>query len=538
MDIIQAENISFSYANSPKIFDDISFQIKEGDFVLLCGLSGCGKTTLLKHLKHTIAPFGNFSGNIYYKNKAVNLIDKYTLASEIGYVFQSPDKQIVSETPSGEIAFGLENLGIRSGEIRRRVAEMVGFFGIGSFFENDIQTLSGGQKQLINLASIMVMQPDVLLLDEPGAMLDPISRNDFIFTLNRLNKELGLTIIICEHQLDTIFPIVDKVLYMENQKLYSYHSAREAAYQLIETPMAAALPSAARIYLLLENQGRHLTLTTRDCRKYLSNKLQDNQFLYEEEKFTSLKPISFQLKNCFFKYEKQQPNILLNLSMEGRNSDFIGIVGGNGSGKTTLLNILAKVIVPYYGRLKINGNGVILPQNPQTLFCRETIREDIKNLIDRNHLDKDMIENLISKYTFFEQIRTLYELNPLDLSGGELQKIALFKLLLLSPAVLLLDEPTKGLDSFNKRHLGKMLVSLLKDGICIVMVSHDLEFCAEYCTTCGMLFNGCIVSMDTPCEFFSTNHFYTTETGKIAKDMIAKAVCPEHIKTVIQKEDI
>ena len=217
MEIIKTKDLTFHYKNNPKtILDSISLDIYEGDFILLFGPSGCGKTTLLKHLKHLIAPVGTVSGDIYFHGKPINEVSERSLVSDIGFVFQNPESQIVCDFPFAEMAFGLENLGFSSNEIRRRVAEMASFFGIENYFEKDINTLSGGQKQLLNLASIMVMQPSVLLLDEPTSMLDPVCTGEFFSIINKINKELGLTVIICEHQLEAIYPIVDKVCYLEN----------------------------------------------------------------------------------------------------------------------------------------------------------------------------------------------------------------------------------------------------------------------------------------------------------------------------------
>lgn len=215
MALLQIENLSFRYPKSERLaLDSVTLNIHAGDFVVVCGESGCGKTTLLKLLKRELAPAGEKNGSISYNELLQEELDPRVSAHEIGYVLQNPDNQIVTDKVWHELAFGLENLGIPTQVIRRRVGEMASYFGIQDWFRRNTDELSGGQKQLLNLAAVMVMQPKILILDEPTSQLDPIAAADFIATLQKLNRELGLTILLVEHRLEEVFPIADKVLFM------------------------------------------------------------------------------------------------------------------------------------------------------------------------------------------------------------------------------------------------------------------------------------------------------------------------------------
>lgn len=549
MEIIKTENLTFKYKNNSKmILDNISLNIYEGDFILLCGPSGCGKTTLLKHLKHLIAPVGTVSGNIYYNGKAIGEVEKRKLVSDIGYVFQNPESQIVCDKPFEEMAFGLENLGYPSNEIRRRVAEMASFFGIENYFEKDIHTLSGGQKQLLNLAAIMVMQPSVLLLDEPTSMLDPVCTGEFISIVNKINKELGLTVIICEHQLEAIYPIVDKVCYMEDGKIIAFDNPNNVAkYMFVNNSnMTYALPTPARIFKELTSEyiedidSTSIPLNVRDGRICLNYYIEKNNIDVSTlstlhaasiEKKQNKDNCALKIENIYFRYEKSGNDILKNISFQTYENEIFSILGGNGVGKTTLLSLLTGINKPYRGKIKnpVNKEIAYLPQNPVHVFVKDTIKEDLEFLIKINKLSKDVLEETINKYEFFKDVHNFYDSNPLDLSGGEQQKLAFLKILLLNPKIILLDEPTKGLDAFSKSNLAFILDTLKQSGISIIIVTHDLEFAAKFSDRCALMFNGEIVSLDIPTRFFTNNHFYTTGASKVTKNILQDTITVDDV---------
>lgn len=529
MALIKIEDLNFSYNGSVRnILNHINLEINEGDFVLLCGPSGCGKTTLLKHIKHLIAPEGLKKGKLRMDDISYDDIPERVFVSDIGFVFQHPDSQIVHDKPFAEMAFGLENLGYSSDEIRRRVAEMASFFGMESFFEKDIHTLSGGQKQLLNLASVMVMQPKLLLLDEPISQLDPISTEDFLFALERLNKELGLTILICEHRLESLYSMADKVCLMDNGSVVCYDTPNLVADVIFQNNdrMKAALPVPARLYdEICPGDKRIYPFTVKEGRAFLRTLPRKETVNVTAAQVMQKKKL-FEAKHVYYRYEKNLPDVLRDISFFGCENEIFSIVGGNGVGKTTLISLLCRIKRPYRGKIKINSekSPAYLPQNPLKLFLKDTIREDFHYLLSMHGLNPSQLKKLMEQYPFFEGMEKLFASNPLDLSGGELQKLAFMKILLLEPDIILLDEPTKGLDAYAKNHLSSLLNELKQEGRCIVMVTHDLEFAAENSDRCAMMFRGEMVSTDTPENFFSDNQFYTTAAAKISKNLIPKAV--------------
>ena len=537
--VFQAKKLEFCYHSSNQpVLRGVDFTIQPGEFILLCGQSGCGKTTLLRHLKHLIAPVGKMAGELLFEGNPIQSMEERKLVSDIGFVFQAPDDQIVCDRVFAEMAFGLENLGIPSDEIRRRVAEMASFFGIEHYFSQTIDTLSGGQKQILNLASVMAMQPKVLILDEPTSQLDPISSSEFFAVLSRLNQELGLTIIITEHKLEEIYPLADRVFLMEEGKLLVKDTPKAVAAWIGEHQhkMRYALPTASRIYQQLRCSGE-IPLTVKEGRQML-NQLEVTKTAPKEQTILPKQKPVLKLKGIRFRYEKNGRDILRDLSLEVFPGELLSILGGNGAGKTTLLHLLCKTYRPYQGKIKLNGKDLAklpqkelcqnhlayLPQNPLMVFVKDTVKQDLLFLAETQKIDPKQIEQTIQAYSFFQDILPLMERNPMDLSGGELQRAAFLKILLRKPQIILLDEPTKGLDAFSKHDLSFILKELNQHGITILMVTHDVEFSAEHSDRCALLFNGEIVSTGTPKEFFSSNHFYTTAASKISKGILEQAV--------------
>ncbi|MBR3791172.1 MAG: ABC transporter ATP-binding protein, partial [Clostridia bacterium] len=265
MEIYNIKNLSFTYPNQDKkALNEINLTVNEGEFVCIMGKSGCGKTTLLRLLKTALAPNGEICGSIYFMGNPISECDNYTEAQKIGFVMQNIEAQLVTDKVWHELSFGLENLGVPTGKIRARVAEMASFFGIGEWFYKDVCDLSGGQKQILNLASIMVMQPSVLILDEPTSQLDPISAMEFLKTLERINKELGTTIIITEHRTEEIFSICDRVIAMDNGMILADERKEKLPDKLSGTEFNKFLPTGARIYEKLSNE-KNYPITVRDA---------------------------------------------------------------------------------------------------------------------------------------------------------------------------------------------------------------------------------------------------------------------------------
>ena len=527
---IKIKNLIFSYPNSEKTaLNDINLTVNQGEFVTICGKSGCGKSTLLRHLKPILTPHGKTSGEIYFDGKSIYDLSDREQAENIGFVMQNPDNQIVTDKVWHELVFGLESLGINSAEIRSKAAEMASFFGIQNWFYENVANLSGGQKQILNLASVMVMNPTLLLLDEPSSQLDPISAHDFFTMLERINTELGVTIILSEHNLSEVFPLSDKVVVMEDGKITAENTPYKIGEELKQNSMFAALPTPTKIYYSLGNNSGNCPITIRDGHKWLEKQQINEHFEFKSEKNRiNTEPI-LELKDVWFRYEKNSDDILKGLSFKVHENEFYAIVGGNGVGKSTALSVISKINKPYRGKVFINDDTkvAVMPQNPQSLFLKKSVLEELYDAVF--DVEKEKRKNEIEYVIKLCELDNLLENHPYDLSGGEQQRVALAKMLLRKPDLLVLDEPTKGFDACFKRKLAMILKSLQKNGMTVLMVTHDIEFCAEYADICAMFFDGNIVSEAPPRKFFAENNFYTTSAKRMADGIIENAVLDKDV---------
>lgn len=527
---IKIKNLIFSYPNSEKTaLNDINLTVNQGEFVTICGKSGCGKSTLLRHLKPILTPHGKTSGEIYFNGKSIYDLSDREQAENIGFVMQNPDNQIVTDKVWHELVFGLESLGINSAEIRSKAAEMASFFGIQNWFYENVANLSGGQKQILNLVSVMVMNPTLLLLDEPSSQLDPISAHDFFTMLERINTELGVTIILSEHNLSEVFPLSDKVVVMEDGKITAENTPYKIGEELKQNSMFAALPTPTKIYYSLGNNSGNCPITIRDGHKWLEKQQINEHFEFKSEKNRiNTEPI-LELKDVWFRYEKNSDDILKGLSFKVHENEFYAIVGGNGVGKSTALSVISKINKPYRGKVFINDDTkvAVMPQNPQSLFLKKSVLEELYDAVF--DVEKEKRKNEIEYVMKLCELDNLLENHPYDLSGGEQQRVALAKMLLRKPDLLVLDEPTKGFDACFKRKLAMILKSLQKNGMTVLMVTHDIEFCAEYADICAMFFDGNIVSEAPPRKFFAENNFYTTSAKRMADGIIENAVLDKDV---------
>ena len=535
----QIENLSFSYptAKDKMTLADINLSIEQGEYIVLCGASGSGKTTLLRQLKSVLAPHGEKTGTILFNGIPLEQVSQQEQAAKIGYVMQNPEEQIVTDKVWHELAFGLESLGCDQKMMRARVAEMACYFGIADWFHKDVATLSGGQKQLLNLASIMAMQPEVLILDEPTSQLDPIAASDFLNTVRKINTELGTTVIITEHRLEDIFPHADRAVVMEGGRVIANDTPRRIGQLLYEQKnhMFTAMPTPVRVFYSAAGEGE-CPLTVREGRTWLSQHYRNPKVTaLPEEILPAREEIALSLKELWFRYEKDGADILRGVSAEIPIGTLYAIVGGNGAGKSTALKAICGICKPYRGKVKVFGKPVekfktgelfggclaMLPQDPKSLFVKNTLREDLAEMTK----DREKLAQIAALC----EIDHLLDSHPYDLSGGEQQRSALAKVLLTDPKLLLLDEPTKGIDSFFNEKLAGILCKLKKQGITIVMVSHDVEFCAKYADTVSMFFDGQLLTTDTPRRFFGSNSFYTTAANRMSRHVFSMAVTAENV---------
>ena len=532
MERFKIQNLTFTYPEQEiPVLRDVSMELNPGDFAVLAGPSGCGKSTMLRQLKTVLAPHGKQEGTIFFNGEPLGEVDNRTQSAKIGFVMQDPDSQIVTDKVWHELAFGLESLGVDTATIRGRVAEMASFFGIQTWFHRPVTELSGGQKQLLNLASIMVLQPDVLILDEPTSQLDPIAATDFLQTLGRINRELGTTILICEHRLEDVIPMANRLLILDKGELIA-DDTPVGTFEILRNrkhPMLHSMPTPMQIWSIL-NWNTPCPMTVSDGRNQLSDWAEEHTLTQIPER-PAKEPVHapiITLDEVWFRYEKDAPDILKSVSMKAYPGELLCILGGNGTGKSTTLSVLSGVRKPYRGKMTCNAKKVTaLPQNPQMLLVKKNVREELLSVFPGKKLHE--VADIIGEMAALCRLEGLLDRHPYDLSGGEQQRTALAKVLLQNPEVLLLDEPTKGVDNDFKITFAGILKELTSRGVCVIMVSHDVEFCAQYADRCGLFFDGGIVTMDAPQPFFAGKSFYTTAANRMARHLLPNAVTPEDV---------
>lgn len=557
MGILDVRDFSFAYpGGTMEILHDVNLSVEEGEFLVLCGTSGCGKSTLLRNLKSALAPSGAKTGEILFCGKSLEKVGQREQSAEIGYVLQNPDNQIVTDKVWHELAFGLESLGYDTPEIRLRVSEMASYFGIHDWFYKDVTELSGGQKQLLNLASIMAMHPSLLILDEPTSQLDPIAASDFLETIKKINRDMGITIIITEHRLEDIFPAADKVLVMDGGRIIAEGEPRDVGIQLMRMnhPMFQAMPAPMQIHAQVESD-LPCPLTVRRGREWISKLLPDKEHVQEPalEGGGKTQPKELlEFKEVWFRYEQTTRDVVKGLNLKLYEGECYCLLGGNGAGKSTTLSLMCKVREPYRGKILINGVNIkhipdkemfhgmlgVVPQNPQSLFVKKTVRDELYEMIGgpaekkSPEYDSEMKkQDAIMGFAKLVHLDHRLNYHPYDLSGGEQQRLALAKILLLKPKLLLMDEPTKGMDQAFKNEFAEIMAKLKSHGVTIFMISHDIEFCARYADRCGLFFDGNIVTSNPPREFFSGNNFYTTSSNRMARHRFPNAIT---VKDVIK----
>ncbi len=519
MEAVRIKDLTFTYpgADLPAL-EGINLSLEEGRILCILGPTGCGKTTLLKNLKPIVRPHGEIRGSVEIFMGEVGDLSQREQAAGIGYVTQNPENQIVTDKVWHELAFGLENLGTEPETIRRKVAEIAGFFGIESWYKNMTSELSGGQKQLLNLAAAMVSSPRLLLLDEPTAQLDPVAAADFLAAVKRVNLELGTTIILTEHRTDEVVSLADKICVMKDGQVGAYGTARDIARKAVQgerlndkVSLLDIMPQPLQAYAASEDGDCEwdLPLDVPSGRRWLSGIIevgelaeQGSQHFPEDAKAKedrTAKEHAVEVKKVWYRYDKNRSDVLKGVNLKVSKGEVFALLGGNGAGKTTLLNLLCGNAKAYRGEVSAKGSIAMLPQDPQTLFLDDTAGGEFG------------------------------ERHPYDLSGGEQQRLALEIVFSADADIYLLDEPTKGLDPYYKKKLIEQIRKLKDEGKTIIIVSHDMTFCARVADKCAMLFRGEIVSEEAARKFFAENMYYTTPVGRMSRGLIEGALLPEDI---------
>ena len=534
MALFELREYSFAYPGGADALRKCSLTVERSQFWLLCGPSGCGKTTLLRSLKPEISPCGRRSGELRYDGVPLKELSPVRSAREIGFVFQDPENQIVTDTVWHELAFGLENLGLPTPAVRRKVAETALFFGIDQWFDKKVWELSGGEKQLLNLAAVMAMGCGTVVLDEPTAQLDPVAARNFISLLLRIHRELGTTVILSEHRLEELLPSVTHVALMEEGQVAFAGPPREFTRMVTSTPghrFLPALSAPSRIFAGVGGRGE-CPLSVAEGRLWLekilkgvsapSGTLQGEKHgapASRKERDTALR-----VRDLWYRWPGGD-FILRGLDLELAAGEIHAVLGGNGSGKTTLLNLLAGVLTPVRGGIKVSGRRkvALLSQAPKAMFRFDTLREEL----EAPGVKKGEAEELAARLG----LAGLLDRHPHDLSGGEQQRAALAKLLLRHPDILLLDEPAKGLDAFAREELRDLLLELRDEGKTILLVTHDAEFAARCADCCTMIFGGQRICTQPSREFFAGNQFFTTDACRMMSAAGFSAVtCQEAVE--------
>ncbi len=526
MAFLAVKDLTFTYpGRKDAAIRNVSFQAEKGEFVLICGATGSGKSTLLRLLKKELMPLGEKSGEISLSGISQDDLSDADAAYKIGFVCQRPEQQLVTDKVWHELAFGLENMNLPRAAIARRVSEMAAYFGIEEWYDKNVNDLSGGQKQLLNLAAVMVMQPEILILDEPTSQLDPIAASEFIQTVKKLNRDFALTVLITEHRLEEVIPVSDKMIVLDKGTVL-YSDAPEVTISKLspDSPLLLSMPAASRLYHALAETG-DCPIQIRDGRRMIEENYSDNVRALDEKASLPQAAPALSFRDVYFRYERHGRDILSGVSFTVDTGEIYAILGGNGSGKTTSLSVASALLKPYAGKVSVFEKPIkeyknqslykecltMLPQDVQTVFLANTVREELSGA----EYGMRLLPIDFSRF---------FDMHPYDLSGGEQQLLALAKVLSTRPKLLLLDEPTKGVDAGTKKQLTVILKALKEAGMTIVLVTHDVEFAAETCDRCAMFFRGQIVSVGTPREFFSRNSFYTTPVSRMTRGIFENAV--------------
>ena len=548
---IEIEHLTFTYPHASKpALEDVSLDIAPGSLLLLGGKSGSGKSTLLGHFACCEPPEGERSGRILIDGVPLEDMSPFSWMSKIAFVTQKPDAQIGSGKVIDELSRGLVSINCEQSTMRSRIAEATAYFGISNWLDRDVDELSNGQKQLLKIASAMVLNPRVLVFDDPISQLDPVTASTFLSIVHDLNAELKVTVIMSLRTFDEVYPTADMVAIMDAGTIRHVGTPREVACSLYlgNDQFAYALPSSVRIYHGVHPQSDscEFPLSVGEARDWMKAECEARgaalRHLPDKRMRGLLEQSVLKFDDLCFSYDGAH-ELFRNVSLSIAKGGVHAIVGANGSGKSTMLKLAAGVLPPARGRVSIHDSRrgrwvdagqcayevALLPQDLDGFFTMGTVRGELEELVAGRHFSQEDIDRYVDDFAKTLGIFAYLDADPRVLSYGERQLAAIAKTMMCETAVLLLDEPTKGIDLFAQRKLGKVLHELAKRGVAIVIASQDLKFCAEYATCVSLLFDGKVATTETPQAFFSSNILYTTQASRISRGLYSNTVTDDEV---------
>ncbi|GAW91790.1 ABC transporter ATP-binding protein [Calderihabitans maritimus] len=536
MALYKIENLTYYYPENKKpALRKVNLTIEEGEFILLVGRSGCGKSSLARVLAGLIPDFygGTYGGHVYFDGVKLDRNSRRQIARQVGIVFQDPEKQVVMTRVERELAFGLENLGLSQEEMKRRVAEVVSFFNLTELVRLPVSSLSGGQKQKVALAAVMAMHPRVLILDEPTSQLDPTSAEEILALIKRLHEELGLTVVMVEQRLERCFHLADRIVLLDEGQILCDASPAEFARWAIKNN-SMFLPPVAKFFAWLGSST--IPLTVQEGRALLRNWAERRAFKFEPETTklpfnsvvkTQASRVVAEVENLWFSYFPGK-EVLKGIRLSLREGELVALLGGNGAGKSTLLRHLIGLLKPDRGKVLVMGRDTkkcqaedlaryvsYLSQNPNDYLFQDTVEGELQFTLNNFDLkDRGEIERTLKVLDLWKY----RHVNPRDLSSGERQRVALASVLVVQPQILLLDEPTRGLDYQLKESLGKLLLRLKDTGTTVLLVTHDVEFAAEFAERVVIMFDGQVVADGHKSQVLDGAIFYSPQLNKLFRD--------------------
>lgn len=499
MEVFKIHDLTYYYPRKEDpALKDINLNIEEGEFILLLGSSGSGKSTLGRVFNKIVPNF--YGGKIKGELEGTD---------EVGMVFQDPEKQLVMDKVERELAFGLENIGVPYSAMRKKVMEALSFLNIYDIKDKKTYELSGGQKQKVALGATISMGYKFLVLDEPTSQLDPVSAEEILHILKRLNEELGYTIILIEQRIDRCFHLADRILFMENASLV-FDGNREEFVFWSNEKNKNFLPSVSEYFV--KKGYENTPFTVKEGRKKLKKLFDKNNLPKKEIHINDNKKEDVIIaKNIDFIYENGK-HALKKIDLTVHKGEVLGILGENGGGKSTLLKNISGLLKPTKGKLYVEGVVGYLSQNPNDYLFNDSVYEELKYTLDNKDIkDYEVIDKTLKDLDIYQY---KYK-NPRDLSGGERQRVAIASILVMDPDILILDEPTRGLDKDLKEKLGHIILELKDKRKTVILVTHDVEFTSKFCDRACLIFDGSIAQIGSKYEVMSSGIYYSTQINKL-----------------------